>query len=67
MSWVTLSAEEKVLVNRILSTGAVPEVIEINPSDYLSHSDINLIEEFASRNNDRSTRTFINNILRDNK
>jgi len=67
MSIVQLSYEEKVIVDRILSDGYVPNTVTISVSDYLCHSDIIAIEEFIGSHDDRASKTFINNVLRDNK
>ena len=67
MSIVQLNYEEKVLVERILSDGGVPNEVTISVSDYLTHADIIAIEEFVGSHDDRTSKTFINNILRDNK
>jgi len=67
MSLVSLTNAEKALVDAIVSTGHVPESIEILSSECLTHSDILEIEEFMSRNSDQRSKTFINNLIRDNK
>jgi len=67
MSLVLLSLEEKLLVEAIVSSGSVPDMIEVDPTYYLSQRDIRDIEDFANSNSDQKTKTYINNILRDNK
>ena len=64
---LAMSSEEKILSAYVVSTGSVPITITIDVSDYLTDKDIHDIEEFASRNCDTKTKTFINNILRDNR
>jgi len=67
MSLVQLTNDEKVLVDVIVSTGHVPQTVTVHSSDYLTHRDTLDIEEFISNNSDQRSRTFINNILRENK
>ena len=67
MSLVSLTNDEKALVDAIVSMGSVPETIEIHSSDFLTHSDVMEIENFLASNSDQRSKTFINNILRDNK
>jgi len=61
-----LTNEQKMIVDEIVARGHVPEVIEVNPSDWLSWADIMRIEEYAAKNFDRKVRTFVNNIIKEN-
>ena len=67
MSLVILTLEEKLLVESIVASGRVPDEIVVDPNYYLSQRDIRDIEDFADSNSLAKTKTFINNILRDNK
>ena len=67
MALVKLNNEEKALVDVIVSMGCVPSRVVIEPTDYLTMQDILDIEDYAASHDDKSSRTFINNKLRDNK
>ena len=67
MSVVQLSYEEKVIVERILSVGSVPDGITIDVFDYLTIADIVAIEKFVDSHGDIASKTFINNILKGSK
>ena len=64
---LAMSNEEKIIADYIISTGSVPQTITIELSDYLTHSDVHEIEDFANSNGDAKVKTFVNNILKDNR
>ncbi len=67
MTNITLSDTEKELVERILSTGCVPVVVEVNISEFFTGRNILDIEKYVNSHNDKASKTYINKILKANK